>query len=836
MAAGFLLNSSENPFPGNVEHHGTGIVFRRNLAPALRKVYQGSSRWCGALFLAKPIPLLILSVYAPTAATNPEIKEKFYQEIGEIIAENGGAMVILLGDFNARILANPGLPRHIGTNIFSSAHPLGTHSEEVLDNRERFLDFLVQHDMVALNTLQGGPPETQITYRYPGQANFEPPWEEARFTQIDFILTKSRWRNLFSEVRARPNLDFDSDHLPISAELHAHWHFGSPPKTPPNTKHNRTCTIEQKGAYNKDIKQHPFSWDNIRESITASAKKNRGTRPPDIKKPYLKDTTIALLRQRDEALHRGHHAESKLLTTQFRHQVKKDRKDAITEQLRTFSGHQQNWPAIKKLRKAFIPRFSKRGTEKGSIPASFPNDCARFFATEHWKLLPPEPTTCPPPIHAMAHEEGRFSIEELNSAIDGLKPNKAGGPDEIIIELIKDFDDENRLRLLELYNDIYDQGNIPDHFNEALVVQIYKTGKTPELFSSYRPIALLNITYKILAKLIQHRLRETLDGRIVDFQYGFRQGRSTAEPIFIARRIQELAERHGLHLYFLALDYSKAFDSIPHEKLIECLIRIGAPQKMVELVQAIYTNPRFRIKIPEGTSDEFSQDIGIRQGCPLSPYLYIIATSCQMTDLLKDLRNTEIQPPTGATYPVLLFADDTLLITEKAAHMEQLLGLIIEHSTPYNLTLNKGKCQLLVTNDVGSRVNFPDGTAVTRQEQIKYLGATFNASLDVSTIVRQKTVEATATMRTLAPLWSDSHIPTPWKLVVYNAVIRSRVFYTLETLELTPGQQRILDTLYFRGLRRILKKRSTFIDRFWTNDRLVQLANAQQRRGSRGYP
>ena len=240
---------------------------------------------------------------------------------------------------------------------------------------------------------------------------------------------------------------------------------------------------------------------------------------------------------------------------------------------------------------------------------------------------------------------------------------------------------------------------------------------------------------------------------------------------------------------------------------------------------AIYTSPRFRIKIPEGISDELDQEIGIRQGCPLSPYLYIIATSCQMTDLLRDIQDLEIELPRGARYPTLLFADDTLLLANKAAHMEQLLKLMIEHSIPYNLTLNKEKCQLLVTNDVGSRVNFPDGTPVSRQKQIKYLGATFTATLDVGSILRQKTTEASATMRALQPLWKDTQISTSWKLVIYNAVIRTRVFYTLETLELTPGQQRILDTLYFRGLRKILHKRSTFIDRYWTHERLLRLAN-----------
>ena len=149
--------------------------------------------------------------------------------------------------------------------------------------------------------------------------------------------------------------------------------------------------------------------------------------------------------------------------------------------------------------------------------------------------------------------------------------------------------------------------------------------------------------------------------------------------------------------------------------------------------------------------------------------------------------------------------------------MTYLLKLVIDHSQPYNLMLNKAKCQLLVTNDVGSQVFFPNGTPVTKHQSIKYLGATFSATLDTGMITRQKITEATATMRSLAPLWSDNYIIQTWKLVVYNAVIRSRIFYTLETLELTPGQQRALDTLFFRGLRRILTRPSTFTDRAWTN-------------------
>ena len=233
------------------------------------------------------------------------------------------------------------------------------------------------------------------------------------------------------------------------------WRFGTQPKPAKKSRHQRSCTREQKEVYNNGLRQNPLAWETIQKTLTETALETRGTKPPDIKKPYLKDTTIELLRFRDEALAQGHHEQSRIITAQFRHQVKKDRKDYIQEQLRTFTGHQQNWPAIKNLRRTFFPRFSKRGLNKGSLLTSFPNDCATFFATEHWKPRPREITARPPILHDRAHEEGEFTLEELNEAIDTLKPNKARGPDDIITEIMKDLDAINRTELLQLHNDIY---------------------------------------------------------------------------------------------------------------------------------------------------------------------------------------------------------------------------------------------------------------------------------------------------------------------------------------------------------------------------------------------
>ena len=142
--------------------------------------------------------------------------------------------------------------------------------------------------------------------------------------------------------------------------------------------------------------------------------------------------------------------------------------------------------------------------------------------------------------------------------------------------------------------------------------------------------------------------------------------------------------------------------------------------------------------------------------------------------------------------------------------MTTLLELTINHSEPYTLGLNKEKCQVLVTNGWG-RVTFPDGTPVTQSPHNKASGNFFSAALDVGPIIRNKLTDAAATLRILTPLWKDQQIGAAWKLIVFNSVVRSRIFCTLDTLELIPSRQRTLGTLFFRGLRQILQKPSIYI-------------------------
>ena len=146
-----------------------------------------------------------------------------------------------------------------------------------------------------------------------------------------------------------------------------------------------------------------------------------------------------------------------------------------------------------------------------------------------------------------------------------------------------------------MLNRCWEEEKLLEEMNQADVAVIYKKGKTdkPE---NYRPIALLNIGYKLMASMIQKRLAEAMDDRIDPAQFGFRKSRSTSQPIHIYRRIQEIHEEAGLELVTILLDWEKAFDKIHQGRLLDALKRIGVPMKVVRVIEAIYRSPKFSVK------------------------------------------------------------------------------------------------------------------------------------------------------------------------------------------------------------------------------------------------
>ena len=86
------------------------------------------------------------------------------------------------------------------------------------------------------------------------------------------------------------------------------------------------------------------------------------------------------------------------------------------------------------------------------------------------------------------------------------------------------------------------------------------------------------------------------------------------------------------------LDWEKAFDKVDQEKMVEAMGRLGLPERMLSILASFYNNPQVRVKDREGKSMYRTQKAGIRQGCPLSPYLFICLMTVMFSDIHEELR------------------------------------------------------------------------------------------------------------------------------------------------------------------------------------------------------
>ena len=159
--------------------------------------------------------------------------------------------------------------------------------------------------------------------------------------------------------------------------------------------------------------------------------------------------------------------------------------------------------------------------------------------------------------------------------------------------------------------------------------------------------------------------------------------------------------------------------------------------------------------------------------------------------------------------------------------MNKLLATIEKEGMKYGLLkLNKTKCEFLQTgNDANAHVHFANGDNVKRQEEVKYLGCFLNQKAEVDKEIKKRIATCMTILRSLDLFWRHSDCPVAFKLIAQDAVIRAKLLYGLESAELKQAQLKQLDVFQLKGLRKILRLETTFINRANSNKRVFEKAN-----------
>jgi hypothetical protein len=220
--------------------------------------------------------------------------------------------------------------------------------------------------------------------------------------------------------------------------------------------------------------------------------------------------------------------------------------------------------------------------------------------------------------------------------------------------------------LLQMVEDSRIKGKIFGSLNSTFLVLIPKENNSVS-FNDYRPISLCNLIYKVISKVISNRIKPILERSLSAEQLGFLKGRRIQDAIGAAHESIHNIKQKNIKALVMKLDLKKAFDSIDWEFLRLILHTVGFGDKFTDWILSCVTSANFAVMINGEATSFFKSERGLRQGCPLSPYLFILimeGLSLLLSKSISEHHISGIKVSKFLKIVHLMFVDDVLLMTK----------------------------------------------------------------------------------------------------------------------------------------------------------------------------
>jgi hypothetical protein len=436
--------------------------------------------------------------------------------------------------------------------------------------------------------------------------------------------------------------------------------------------------------------------------------------------------------------------------------------------------------------------------------------------------------------HALNHDITGAEVEvamaklKLRTACgaDGLPPElfkfefKAGGPK--VAPKVAEC-------LAAAFNMMFKVGQVPEEWGEALLTLLHKSGDMDD-WSNYRPIAVMQLMSKLYAQVLNARLSTWAESENLraPSQAGFRRGYSTTMQMFILRHLVDLHRKKRRPLFTCFVDFRKAFDSVPRQILWQRLHDIGVKGRMLFAVQALYVNVSFGLKMAGLVSPPFPSNTGVRQGCPLSPFLF--GVFIEMFDEQVRAKMPNVGPMLGwnegSHCPLLFYADDVVLLSSNVDDLQKLLNELAEFCDNNGMQVNLQKTNVVVFRS-GRKLwqlahpLFYKGEPVKDVASYRYLGMVVHALHDWTWSAEQQVQNAHAKLFCMLQKYKSMEVEKQvWlQLLMFKVTVAPALLYGCEVwgsgmlegmLERTSGKSRDKISLFRTNvLRHLLGARNS---------------------------
>ena len=301
--------------------------------------------------------------------------------------------------------------------------------------------------------------------------------------------------------------------------------------------------------------------------------------------------------------------------------------------------------------------------------------------------------------------EGKLSQTECSKALRAFQNNKSPGSDGFTAEFYKFFWGDINKMVLESLNYGFRTDKLSIDQRRGIISLIPKKDKDRTLIKNWRPITLLNIDYKIGAKALALRIQPLLPHLINEDQTGYIKNRYIGENILLISDILFLTKLRNEPGLLLLIDFEKAFDSVEWDFMHKTLAAFNFGDDFKKWIKVFYTDSSSCVTNNGFASDFFTLSRSVRQGCPLAPYLFILAVET-LAIAIRDNKKIKGINVNGTTCKISQLADDTTCFLSDIASAKELLIVLSKFGCASGLNCNRNKT---VARWMGSKSGQPPG-------------------------------------------------------------------------------------------------------------------------------